>query len=291
MKSMTGFGRGIAISDNGTQAVVEITAVNGKKLLEMRVSLPRELSSLESEMRNQIQKQLSRGTLNVSVSYTLSKAALQSEMPLDRDFADAVALQLKDMARQYGMPEPSLSDLLIVPGVIKVSDTTADIVRPLVFDALQKAIVELDAVRNREGEALKSDLHARGEVLSGLLASIVAKEKETAGLLRDRLVERISKLGIELPVDDERLAKEIAFYVDKADITEEMVRLKSHMTQYETLINSNGDIGRNLDFLSQEISREINTLSSKTPDTAISEFALAFKIELSKIREQVMNVE
>lgn len=291
MKSMTGYGRGTALGENGTQAVVELSAVNSRKQLEMRISAPKELGMLESELRAVIQKQLVRGTLVVSVSYQLGKEDMGGKTPLDSDYAVSVASQLVDFAKKSGLPMPTIGDVLSIPGVLKVSDTTSDVIKPLVFSALDKALKELDAMRDREGAVLRADLSARGEAMRALVDRIGGREQEAILLVRDKLRERIAQLGVELPIDDERLLKELAFYVDKSDITEEVVRLKSHLNQYAVLMDATGDAGRNLDFLCQEMSREVNTLSAKTSDMSISADAMALKIELSKIKEQIMNVE
>jgi len=288
MKSMTGFGRGTATGEDGTRVTVELSAVNSKKQLELRLGLPRELSALEMDIRNAIQKQLQRGTLNVSVNYVLGT---RCQSPVNKDYAKIVAEQLAQLASQFGMPAPTMADVLAVPGVLNASASSADSLRPLVMGALETALKELEVMRVREGKALQEELRTRGKLMEQLLETICAREAETVQFYRDKLRERIAKLGIELPVDDDRLAKEIVFYVDKSDITEETVRLKSHLAQYALLMEAENDAGRNLDFLSQEMGREINTLSAKTGDMAISEQALALKIEISKVKEQVMNVE
>lgn len=146
-------------------------------------------------------------------------------------------------------------------------------------------------MRIREGSALQQELVQRGKNMGTLVERIAAREHEAILLQQERIRARIAALGVQLPVDDEKLAKEVAFYVDKADITEEIVRLRSHLQQYAKLMVSENDTGRNLDFLCQEMSREANTLSSKTADLPISADAMELKIELSKIKEQIMNVE
>lgn len=291
MKSMTGYGRGTATAQDALKAVVEISSINSKKQVEMRVSLPRELVSLESEIRGYIQKKIVRGTLNVQVSYSQTTAGAVSNIPIDENTAAAAAARLQELATSFGMPAPTLRELLLIPGVIQYNDNMADTLKPLVMDALAQAVDELDAMRVREGNSLKEDLLARGHVMCELVDKIMASEQDAIIRYRDKLVARIAKLGMELPVDDEKIAKEVVFYVDKTDITEETVRLKSHLSQYADMLNNGDDIGKNLDFLCQEMSREVNTLSAKTADMAIAESAMALKIEVSKIKEQIMNIE
>jgi len=288
---MTGFGRGVASSMNGTQVVVEISAVNSRKQLEMRASVPKELGIQDAELRTIVQKQLARGTINISLNYQLGYEDMKAKLPLDPSFASVVAKELTAFAQKEQLPLPTIHDILSVPGVVKISDSTTELVKPLIYEALSKALNELEAMRTREGEALKAELKARGENLKALVGKIAAREEEAIIYQKQKIMERIARLGVILPIDDERLAKEVAFYVDKSDITEETVRLKSHLVQYDGFMEMESDAGRNLDFLCQEMSREVNTLSAKATDSPICEDALAIKIELSKIKEQIMNIE
>ncbi len=291
MKSMTGFGRGTATGNGGTQCVVEISAVNSRKQLEMRFSLPRELGMLEGELRTQIQKRLARGTLTVAISFQLGADDASVKSPIDFVFAGKVLAELSDFAKKAGIALPTVADILAVPGVIKAGESLQDTMRPLVMEALSVALDELSAMREREGEALKAELRRRGDNMSVLVERIAAREQDAVLQHKERILSRIEALGVQLPIDDERLAKEVAFYVDKSDITEEVVRLRSHLVQYGNLMEAEADAGRNLDFLCQEMSREANTLSAKTADMPISADAMELKIELSKVKEQIMNVE
>ena len=288
---MTGFGRGIAVSD-GIQLTVEISAVNSRKQIEMRVSMPRELALLEPDIRSFVQRRLSRGTLTVSVSYrSVDASSSNAGVPVDFGLASLAYRTLKDFAEAEGAPAPTVGDVLLIPGVLKSSDSSIESLRPLLDSALEQALDSLDAMRCKEGEALKQDLTARGQAMLTGVERIVALEKGAALAMKERLLERIRALQIDIGPDDERLAKEVAFLVDRSDITEEMVRLKSHLAQYAQLMEETADVGRKLDFLCQELNREVNTLGSKCSETSISDEALALKIELSKIREQILNVE
>lgn len=290
MKSMTGYGRGVATAEDGTLASVEISSVNSKKQVEMRLALPRELMSLEGEMKNCIQGRLIRGTLNVQVSYKMAQSA-SGALPIDENIARIAAEHLRKLAAESGLAMPTIGDVLMIPGVLQTNDRAIETLKPLVMKALDAAISDLDASRSREGAVLHDELKARGDAIAELVEKIHAAEQEAVIRYRDKLIERIAKLGLEVPVDDDKLAKEVVFYVDKSDITEETVRLKSHISQYYSLLEAGDDVGRNLDFLSQEMTREANTLSVKATDMAISDWALALKVEISKIKEQVMNVQ
>ncbi|MBR0458492.1 MAG: YicC family protein [Victivallales bacterium] len=288
MKSMTGFGRGTA-QGNGVSVTVEISAVNSKKQLDLHCAVPRELGLVEPEIRAVVQKRASRGTLNLSVNYQIDSGV--AGYPVNEDAARVAATRLQALAAETGLAAPTLADVLSVPGVLEVTKSPVEAVKPLLFQALEVALSELDAMRVREGKALHDDLAARGETMSRMVEAIAAQEEEAQKVTLAKLQERIAQLGVELPLDDERLAKELAFYVDKADITEETVRLRSHLVQYRGILEMENDAGRNLDFLCQEMSREANTLAAKTADLSISGEALALKIELSKVKEQILNVE
>ncbi len=288
MKSMTGFGRGTA-QGSGVSVTVEISAVNSKKQLDLHCAVPRELGLVEPEIRAVVQKYASRGTLNLSVNYQMDAA--EAGYPVNEEAARVAAARLQALAAETGLAAPTLADVLSVPGVLEVAKSPAEAVKPLLFQALERALSELDVMRVREGKALHDDLAARGEAMSRMVEAIAAREDEAQKTTLAKLQERIAQLGVELPIDDERLAKELAFYVDKADITEETVRLRSHLAQYRDILEMESDAGRNLDFLCQEMSRESNTLAAKTADLSISGEALALKIELSKVKEQILNVE
>ena len=293
MKSMTGYGRSTATKD-GNSVTVEISSVNSRKQIDMRFSIPRELGMLEPELRQIVTQQLSRGTFQVAVTYQLNPESRKQAAVVDTELAAAVAIQLRQSGLAAGLanPEPEWKDILLVPGVIADNaNSQVEPIRELAIQAFRNALEDLDATRHAEGKRLKDDLVARGETMRQLVEHIDGREDEAIQLLKSKLRDRIANLGLDLPIDDEKLAREVIFYVEKADITEEVVRLKSHLVKYMELLNSDGDPGRDLDFLGQEMNREANTLSSKTADMTISEDALKLKTELSRVREQIMNIE
>jgi uncharacterized protein (TIGR00255 family) len=290
MKSMTGYGRGTAAA-GGCSLTVEISAVNGRKQVDMRFSLPRELAMLEPVLRQGIQARLSRGSLYVAVAYQLAEQGGGAGR-VNQALALAVAKELKELAEAAALPEVRVSDVLAVPGVLDTS--AAGVYEPLkalAEPALAQALDALLEARQAEGLRLKEDLAAHGEAVRAHLEAIAAREPEAQREFKARLMARLAELGAPIAPDDERLAKELCFYADKSDINEETVRLRSHLVKYFELLESDGDPGRELDFLGQEMNREVNTLSAKTSDLSISGEALAMKIELSKIREQIMNIE
>ena len=292
MKSMTGYGRATTSAD-GNQVTVEVSAVNSRKQVDMRFAIPRELGMLEPVLRQQIQDQLSRGSLYVALSYVLNRAARKQMAQVDLDMACHVAANLREVAKKTGINgEITLQDILSVPGVVvEAASSPYEPLKDLAVAALKDALTALDDMRNREGVKLQEDLLMRRQTMIDLVDKITARGDEALMLQKQRLRERIAALGVELTLDDERLAKELAFFAERADITEELVRLRSHLDQYGELLVSNNDPGRNLDFLGQEMNREVSTLAAKTADLSISNWALALKAELARIREQIMNIE
>ncbi|MDD4538307.1 MAG: YicC family protein [Lentisphaeria bacterium] len=292
MKSMTGYGRATTSAD-GNQVTVEVSAVNSRKQVDMRFAIPRELGMLEPVLRQQIQEQLSRGSLYVALSYVLNPAARKQMAQVDLDMACHVAANLREVATKTGINgEITLQDILSVPGVVvEAASSPYEPLKDLAVAALKDALAALDDMRNREGVKLQEDLLMRRQTMIDLVDKITARGDEALLLQKQRLRERIAALGVDLTLDDERLAKELAFFAERADITEELVRLRSHLDQYGELLISNNDPGRNLDFLGQEMNREVSTLAAKTADLSISNWALALKAELARIREQIMNIE
>ncbi len=292
MQSMTGYGRGAASGECGT-LTVEITAVNSRKQVDLRCSLPREVSSWEQTIRRRVQSLLSRGSLCLTVNYQMNPQYL-AEMPrVDKIAFLSAARELRNLAAEAGLETgPAVGDVLAVPGVLASSAQNGFLTpfEALLTPALEEALAGLQKARVEEGLRLKEDLLRRGQEMSRRLASIVARGDEALRQLQERLRGRLQELGAKISESDERMAKEVVFFAERADITEEVVRLQSHLVKYFRLLEEK-EPGRELDFLGQEMNREVTTLSSKTADLVIAEDALALKIELSKVREQIMNIE
>ncbi|MBT3289187.1 MAG: YicC family protein [Victivallales bacterium] len=292
MHSMTGYGRGMAERE-GTRVAVQIAAVNSKKQAEIRFSIPRELGGLEPFVRKQLKERVERGSLNVGLSYELGPEWRGRSVVLDLEVASHVLAELREFARREHLAiDIRVGELVAVPGVVQhQNELPDDLLRELAQEAITKAVDELDVMREAEGAALAADLKGRCAKLQGLAAEVAARADLAQTQHHDRLRERIAKLGLELATDDERLAREVAFHVDRSDVTEELVRLRSHFEQFTVLLEQAGAVGRKLDFIAQEMSREIGTLGAKTIDSEISTQVIDFKVELGRIREQVLNVE
>ena len=289
---MTGYGRGQACNGD-TRVAIEVSGVN-RKQRDIRLSLPRELGCLDPLLTARVRGVAGRGCLTVSLSYELGAEHRKTQFSVDAELAAHAVQRLSELASRVGIdPRLSLSDVLALPGVV-VSDEQrlpVDELTHLALAALDDALADLREMQAREGASLQQDLDERCRVLRSLLAEVRAKGSDVLVHYQQQLRERIRQLGIEVELDDGRLAKEVAFLAERSDITEEIVRIDSHLTQMSELLSGEEPPGRPLEFLCQELGREINTLAAKTRSTTVSQLALTFKGELGKIREQVANVE
>jgi uncharacterized protein (TIGR00255 family) len=293
MKSMTGYGRGECAQD-GFKLTVELSSVN-RKQAEVSVTLPRELEHLETQIRDVINRQIARGRVNARVSLHAAEGKLSARNHINVPLAKAYAAELARLARQLKLSsEVTLDQLLRAPGVFQSDEELAgtEDLWPAVEKALNLALAALLKMREREGANLAKDLTARTAVMRTAVQKVQKQAPVTAENYRRNLLERVKKAGIEnLPPDDERLLKEIVLFADRSDISEELTRLQSHFQQFEDCRKSREPVGRTLDFLAQEMNREINTIGSKANDAVISREVVTLKAELEKFREQAMNVE
>ena len=287
---MTGFGRGIA-EQAGLRATVDIRSVNHRFLdLKLRgTAIP---PALEEVLTARVRAALERGSVAVAINVTrISRDGAALGQAIDPVAAAAAHAQLAALAAQLGLPGPDLALVLAQPGVISTAERTEE--DPPVLPALDAALAQLDRMRTTEGAALAADLTARFDEMTALRTQIATLAAAVPHQLTKRLQERISRLldGHETNVDPARLAQEVALLADRSDITEELVRLASHLDQARSLIASTASAGRRLDFLVQEIGRELNTIGSKSTITEISAAIVDGKAVLEKVREQVQNVE
>ena len=292
MKSMTGYGRGESVQ-HGIKITVEVSSVN-RKQSEINVILPRDLEVLEAQMRDEINRRVSRGRLTVRVT-ALAADCTKDKMRLDVALAKAYAKELSAMAKTLKLSDTVTLDVLTrAPGVFQpaVELTDAEALWPAVEKALKMALEVLVKMRQREGDHLEKDLKQRISTMRQSAAKVQRRVPEVSERYRVLLIERIQSAGLNVPgLDDERLMKEIFFFADRSDISEELTRLQSHFQQFDDYVKSGEAVGRTLDFLAQEMGREINTLGAKANDTEISRQVVSMKTELEKFREQVQNVE
>jgi uncharacterized protein (TIGR00255 family) len=293
MKSMTGYGRG-ECSQDGFKITVELSSVN-RKQAEISMALPREMELLEGQMRDLINRHISRGRLTARVSLHAGASQLSARMHLNVPLAKAYARELNRLARQLQLPGPvTLDHLARAPGVFQTDEQLAgeEDFGPAVEKALGKALGALVAMREREGQHLAKDLTKRVAIMRAAAARIQKHAPTVARRYREQLLERIKSAGLETPAaDDDRLLKEVVLFADRSDISEELTRLQSHFQQFEDCRKSREPVGRTLDFLAQEMNREINTIGSKANDSLISREVVTLKAELEKFREQAQNVE
>ncbi len=288
---MTGFGCGEALNDDLIYRV-EVASVN-RKQADIVVNLPRELSALDSRIRKQVSEVVSRGRINVGISLKSAEAqggSLSINLPLAEEYTAAIA-KLEERLGLNGLV--SRFDPSRAPGVIQLGETLPEPedAWPFVQKALKESLSKLLEMRSTEGAHLKSDLESRLAALKGFLQQISEQAPSVVKRYRDNLIKRLDSADIELNLDDERLIKEIGLFADRCDISEEVTRLESHFAQCHKYFKSDEAVGRPLDFLIQEMGREINTIGSKANDASIAQIIVESKTELEKIREQIQNIE
>ncbi len=290
--SMTGYGRGSA-SRYGVTINVELNTVN-RKQLDIQVSLPKMLHMLQARLHKTIGEAIHRGRVTGELTVAWSAPVKRKAVEVDEDLAQAFIDALKHAAAKLGLSENMSAEILFeLPEVVNFVPPIQDTEKlwSVAQSALLTALRELIAMRKQEGQELQKDLEARIRHLAQLVKAIQQRAPQAQDQRRLGLIERIKKAELEIDVDDERLQREIVFYADRLDITEELVRLGSHLKQAKKLFRAGGTSGKTLDFLAQEMFREINTIGSKSSDAEIATQVVTFKAELEKIREQVQNIE
>lgn len=290
ISSMTGFGRS-QTSFSGLDLSVEVNSVN-RRNLEISVSLPREWQALERDIQALLREGFSRGKLHVSVQ--AQPAASESGFHWDDNGLESSLRRLGDVAARHGISWPPPADALVrlaalnkVDALLPAADDISDILMALVKTASQ----ELLSMRQREGAALGMDLQQRLDALVAALSSIGDESGKTVSRFRDVLFQRLAQADLQLDLSDERVLKEIAIFADKCDITEEQTRLASHFAQFAECLAEGSPIGRKLEFILQEVSREFNTIGSKSNNTEVSRHVIEAKNEIERIREQIQNIE
>jgi uncharacterized protein (TIGR00255 family) len=293
MKSMTGYGRGDCSKD-GFKVTVELSSVN-RKQTEISVNLPRQMELLEAQIRDVINRHVARGRLIVRVTLHAGAGKASARIHLNAPLAKAYARELTRLSKQLNLSGPvTLDHLARAPGVFQTDEELAveEDFWPAVEKALKLALKQLVKMREREGAHLGKDLARRVEVMREAAGQIARHAPTVAERYRQQLIERIKTAGLEAPgVEDERLLKEVVYFADRSDISEELTRLQSHFQQFEDGRKAKEPVGRMLDFLAQEMNREINTIGSKANDSLISREVVTLKAELERFREQAQNVE
>jgi len=295
IKSMTGFAS-LTKDDDVATIAVTIRSVN-HKFLDLQVRLPATLAATESRLRTLAQKRVSRGRVEITVTVQQRRVPAL-EVELNEAFLEALGGAI-DRARERGYVSGTMApgDLLRFPQALSIRERTedadpdADQITTRVEEAVSAALDELDTMRVREGGYLRTDLESRRATLSELFVRAASAADDGIIGLQTRLQERVRELRADALADEAAIAQEIAKFVGRSDITEEVVRFRGHLDHWRALTDSPEPCGRKLDFLLQEMNREVNTIGSKAEGPAVSEVIVALKAELEKMREQVQNVE
>ncbi|MDR1191114.1 MAG: YicC family protein [Verrucomicrobiales bacterium] len=292
MNSMTGFGRAEA-NLPGRKIKTEISSVNSRKGLDLTVSVPREFTALEGGVRELVQKEVSRGRVTVSVVIE-GDGADGGGLRVNRLLLKRYCREIKALARELNVSgEVGMDALLRLPGVLGAdnADAAGGRTRTLVFGSVALALAAWQKARAREGAFLCRALARQFGALDKSVAAIDRRKGAVLARYRRNLQQRLAEAALTVAPDDERLAKELVIFSDRCDITEEVTRLRAHCHEARRLLRTADAIGRNLDFLLQEIGREVNTIGGKANDLEISRCVVVLKTELEKIREQVQNLE
>ena len=292
MKSMTGFGKGQA-DKSGIAVVAEISTVN-RKQLDVRLNLPSELRQFEPRFRKMVAGAVQRGSISIKVQLTYGEELIGQSISIDHAAASAYVAECMSLGEELGIDATlSVRDLINIPDFVtrKAPAVDSDLMAEIAEEAIAKALADLVAMRSVEGAELYEDLKQRRLQLMEMVAAIAERAPAVVQEYRGKLKERVELLTEDLELDNDTLIREVAVFADRADISEEMTRLQSHFVQMEQLFESGDGVGRALDFLIQEMFREINTTGSKANDSEISRNVVSFKTELERVREQVQNIE
>lgn len=293
MKSMTGFGRAQAEDKAaGIGFRVEISSIN-RKQFDLKFVLPPELIQYETAMRQIISEKVSRGALTVRISALSNNAA--SAQTLNVEAARKLLESAEHLAKECGLAQNlTVADLLAVPGILTADsgDDSGELTAALLAAATKDALAELIRAKEGEGTRLLADIRMRMDLLKAALEQIIPLTAAMPKLMYEKLLARIKEWDFTtVDPDDDRFLRELVFYADKLDVTEEITRLKSHFQHFDQLTATAEPAGRQLDFMVQEIFREINTLGNKASCAEVSPLIVTMKTELEKIREQIQNIE
>ena len=289
MQSMTGFGRGEA--SNETFSVnVELSSVN-RKQAEITINLPRHLSELESDLRKLILQSVSRGRVMAQISIQHNNLTSQN-LSLDRQKVRSLEDEFEKLGKELGREmQLTPSEILKIPNILIAKEILPSEVSELLTESTTLALKKLMEMRAREGADLLADCNTRLNKAEELLEHITKHAPLVLEHYRNNLLTKLADLGDSNWAEDERVIKEIALYGDRSDISEEITRFRSHLDRFREYLRSSEPVGRSLDFLCQELNRELNTIGSKANDAQLAQMVVEGKTEIEKIREQIQNVE
>jgi len=290
IKSMTGYGVGRVRLEDG-ECLVEIKSLNNK-YCDINIKNNFQSLEIEQKMEKLIKNRVSRGKVNILVKVE-NHGLSEEKIMLNEDVSDSCYKNLKTLKKKYKLKdEISIDSMLKFKDVFKiVKEEESAKIWPLVEKATNLALDSLLKMRGKEGKVLVADIRKRIRKIQKLIDKIEKYSKSSPLDYKDKFLSKIKKLTEGLNVDEGRIELEAAIFTEKTDITEEIIRLKSHLIQFDDLLNSEESVGRKMDFLTQEINREVNTIGSKTNDMEVTSLVVLLKSELEKIREQARNIE
>jgi uncharacterized protein (TIGR00255 family) len=292
MKSMTGYGRSSVVG-NDFSVSADLKTVNNR-FLDVHMRLSSEIASLEAVVKRRVSTRLSRGRVDLAVTF---ERTTEVQYELNRPLIAGYVTALRAIQKEFELPgEPDINIVARLPGALQPArDGLDEKMIAGVERAVDLALDDLDKMREQEGSTLRAEMRERLDRIESLVPIIEAAAGGLVEVYRTRLHKKISELisrgGQALEIDPGRLAQEVAYLADRSDVSEEMSRLRSHLSQFREALDSSGDTGKMLDFLLQELNREANTTLSKSTDLSIKEASLAIKAEVEKLREQVQNIE
>ena len=291
IRSMTGFGKASAAAKKG-KVTVEIKTVN-HKFFDAGLKLPNHITLFEDRIKELLQKRINRGKVNLNL--TCESALLKGDrININKETAKNYYNELKSLKKYLGLEgDIATKDLILLPGVVsyEAAEEGLDEIWPKIKAALDKALGALVRDREKEGRALAADLNKRAKRIAGMLAIIKSRADLNIGEYRKRFAERVKDLTGGREIDRGRLEMEVAIFAKNSDISEEITRLENHLANFKKTIISNGEVGKKLDFIAQELHREINTIGSKASDFKIAKNVIEIKSEIEEIREQAKNLE
>lgn len=290
MNSMTGYGRSRTSLDR-LEVTVQVSSVN-RKTLDLAINLPDEWRGFETGIAERVRTRASRGRITITVQ-AVSPGELGG-LSIDADYIAKSIEELARVSKAHGVAFQATPELILSIAQTQRGRTplpTEEAAGPVVQPAVEEALVAFFAMRAEEGKALAADLLARIDTLQTCVAGVSEAAPKVAPAFRELLIARLRQAGLELELSDERVLREVALFADRCDVTEEITRLASHLSQLRTLLGEEGGVGRKAEFILQEVGRELNTIGSKANDISISRLVIDGKNEAERIREQIANVE
>lgn len=295
---MTGFGSAqIATANESIKISTEISTVN-RKQLELRVTLPRELNCFEIAVKQQLQKYLQRGMINVKISMDLNDAIKAQGIKINSAFIEEVYNQTQELESKLHVPQENkiaIKDILRIHGAFEEKDLELPIkdIEKILIECVNQAASEVVTMREAEGDFLQKDIQERLKVVDKCVTEAEKFAEEIPAIQREKLMKKLKDADLNIELADDRVIREIIIFAERADVSEEITRLKSHFVQFNDHIkkSQNEAVGRSIDFILQEMNREVTTLGNKVGNSNISPLVITMKTQLEKIREQIQNVE